>query len=333
MDRTKKSKARQYPEEVLLVMAERRSMVPMTNVSPKQRDESARAHLEWLKQYAQAWGGVCHTTQYTGPSQKQQLECRRGHQFEMIYQNLARGRWCATCQYMEQRLTLDDLQKIALERGGECLSTEYVNCHTPMQWRCAKGHEWTTLAAHVTVGKWCRKCSLYQYDLEHFQGLARQRGGQCLSEDYDTKTKLQFQCAHNHVFQLASQTAINGAWCRTCYDEGRRHSLADLKTHAHERGGLCLNTEYLGSREPAQWQCHKGHIWEQSWGRLKQLKTNWCPYCRDNIVKERQAQREALKQQKIKEREERAYAREQERKARAVTKKRKKKSVSIPLML
>jgi hypothetical protein len=51
MERVKKSKARQFPTEVLRVMAERRSTVPVTNVSPKQRENSHQAHLEWVKQY------------------------------------------------------------------------------------------------------------------------------------------------------------------------------------------------------------------------------------------------------------------------------------------
>lgn len=333
MKNIKKSKARQFPTKVLEVMEVRHSMVPMTNPSPKKREASRRAHLDWIKLYAQAWGGVCHTEVYTGADQKQQLECKRGHHFATTYQKLAQGGWCATCLQIEQRLTLEDLQNIAHEHGGECLSTEYVNCRIPMQWRCAQGHEWTTIAAHITVGKWCGICSLYRYDLAYFQEAARQRGGQCLSTHYENKTKLLFQCARNHKFQLTSQVFIKGAWCRTCYDEGRRHSLSDLQTHAHQRGGLCLSPTYTNARTPVQWQCQKGHIWQQSWGQVKTIKGNWCLHCRADELKVRQAKREALKQKRLEEREARAYVREQERKARAINRKRKKKSISVPIML
>ena len=36
---------------------------------------------------------------------------------------------------------LKDVNTVAMERGGICLSKEYINHKTLMRWRCAKGHE------------------------------------------------------------------------------------------------------------------------------------------------------------------------------------------------
>jgi hypothetical protein len=36
-------------------------------------------------------------------------------------------------------LTLEDLQKAAAFRGGECLATEIVDMYTPVKWRSARG--------------------------------------------------------------------------------------------------------------------------------------------------------------------------------------------------
>jgi len=41
---------------------------------------------------------------------------------------------------MSKKLTLEDCNKIALEKDGECLSSEYINSQTRMKWRCKKGH-------------------------------------------------------------------------------------------------------------------------------------------------------------------------------------------------
>ncbi len=35
-------------------------------------------------------------------------------------------------------LTLKECQDLAISRGGECLSTEYINQGTSMQWKCKK---------------------------------------------------------------------------------------------------------------------------------------------------------------------------------------------------
>ena len=51
------------------------------------------------------------------------------------------------------RQPIDIANSIAQERGGKCLSTEYVNASTQMLWRCAKGHEWSTTLSNKKYGK------------------------------------------------------------------------------------------------------------------------------------------------------------------------------------
>src|ERR1043165_3370114 len=59
-------------------------------------------------------------------------------------------------QHRQRRFNIDIANNIAQERGGKCLSTEYVNTNTQMLWRCAKGHEWTTTLCRVkNMGRWC----------------------------------------------------------------------------------------------------------------------------------------------------------------------------------
>src|SRR5581483_5500672 len=41
-------------------------------------------------------------------------------------------------------------------RNGLCISTEYVNANTPMQWHCSEGHEWNASFNNIKNGKkWC----------------------------------------------------------------------------------------------------------------------------------------------------------------------------------
>ena len=51
-----------------------------------------------------------------------------------------------------KRLTLDNAFAIAKERGGTCVSTEYINASTPMQWKCANSHEWTATLNNIRDG-------------------------------------------------------------------------------------------------------------------------------------------------------------------------------------
>ena len=41
---------------------------------------------------------------------------------------------------MPPKFTIKDMQGIAEARGGKCLSTEYVNSNTHLEWECSEGH-------------------------------------------------------------------------------------------------------------------------------------------------------------------------------------------------
>ena len=45
---------------------------------------------------------------------------------------------------MPPKFTIKDTQGIAEARGGKCLSTEYVNSNTHLEWECSEGHHWET---------------------------------------------------------------------------------------------------------------------------------------------------------------------------------------------
>jgi hypothetical protein len=51
------------------------------------------------------------------------------------------------------------MQKIALSRGGKCLSKEYKNGRTKLLWECANGHVWSSKSDNIKQGKWCPDCS------------------------------------------------------------------------------------------------------------------------------------------------------------------------------
>jgi hypothetical protein len=61
---------------------------------------------------------------------------------------------------MSKKLTIKEMQLIAKERGGKCLSTKYVNVHTKLLWKCSEGHQWRAIPNTVkNRGIWCRVCS------------------------------------------------------------------------------------------------------------------------------------------------------------------------------
>jgi hypothetical protein len=55
--------------------------------------------------------------------------------------------------------TLKRVKKIAHERGGECLSTEYLLGQKKLKFRCSCGYTWEADPGKITAGQWCPECS------------------------------------------------------------------------------------------------------------------------------------------------------------------------------
>lgn len=115
--------------------------------------------LEELHQIAQARGGKCLSTRYLGNGHNLQWECCHGHTwwappFTIKHKNS----WCKKCAGLSKG-TIEEMQKIAKSRGGECLSNTYTNCETKLQWECSEGHTWHTKPVVIKQGHWCRICS------------------------------------------------------------------------------------------------------------------------------------------------------------------------------
>ena len=88
-------------------------------------------------------------------------------------------------------LTLEDMQKLASQHGGECLSDKYINRRTKLRWKCSVGHEWEAAPRSVVPsgnkdGTWCRLCGEEnaRLGLRNMQQLADEHAGYCLSFKY-----------------------------------------------------------------------------------------------------------------------------------------------------
>jgi len=115
--------------------------------------------LREIQEIAKSKGGECLSSEYKGSKNKLKFRCKREHEFETTPTNVKNNdSWCPTCEEKEE-LTLKEFQDIAKERGGECLSTEYINIRTKLRFRCKKGHEFEATPNDVKhKDSWCPIC-------------------------------------------------------------------------------------------------------------------------------------------------------------------------------
>ena len=174
---------------------------------------------------------------------------------------------------------LAEMQEIAKAKGGQCLSSEYVNTKSKLRWQCAVGHEWMAAPGNIkTNGSWCPTCAgVTRGSIDEMRELAASKGGKCLSDAYvGNKSKLRWQCAKGHTWTAVPTSIKRGVWCPMCAGVARR-SIDDMHELATAKGGKCLSDKYRGNKSKLRWQCSEGHVWEAIPNSIQQGQ--WCRDC------------------------------------------------------
>jgi hypothetical protein len=123
--------------------------------------------IDDCKKFANSKDGFCLSEKYEYYYKNLKWKCSEGHVFFISWGRIRGGSWCRICSFNRFRLGIEKCRQIAKERGGECLSTEYVDCKTKMLWKCKYGHTWETIFDVIICGCWCPTCA-YKYPInEH----------------------------------------------------------------------------------------------------------------------------------------------------------------------
>jgi thiol-disulfide isomerase/thioredoxin len=187
-------------------------------------------NINTFHEIAEKRGGKCLSTKYKNGAGKLEFECANGHRWIAVAYSVWKGSWCRKCYYHKMNTTPDNnigvFQKIALQRGGKCLSTEFRSNNYKLQFECAEGHHWWATGVTIKKGTWCRKCffishKVKPYDvIETYHALAKARGGKCLSTEYiGANKKLEFECAKGHRWSAVAGGVKHGSWCMQCFRE------------------------------------------------------------------------------------------------------------------
>jgi len=250
--------------------------------------------LEKYREWAISKGGKLITKNVTGyfTDTKLEWECANGHKFSATAAHMKQKMGCSICYKEEIKNTyLQEVNKIAVSKGGKCVSTEYLNNFTHLEFRCKNGHAFFANANNIKSGWWCKFCSgSAKHDIELFQKIAKDKGGKLLSKEYiNVDSSLDWQCKNGHKFHLSGYLVKNkNKWCPHCnagkdvaiVPVGQKflYDIEDMHKLAKEKGGLCLSKKFEGSNTKLKWQCNEGHEWLAT--PVKIRFGSWCKICR-----------------------------------------------------
>ncbi len=115
--------------------------------------------IEQMHELSLSRGGKCLSNFYNGCFSKLTWSCKCGYIWEATPNHVKSGSWCPKCS-KRAKPTIEDMRRLAEDRGGLCLSTTYDSARTKMHWRCSEGHEWLAVPNSIKDGRWCRKCHI-----------------------------------------------------------------------------------------------------------------------------------------------------------------------------
>ncbi|MCA6437770.1 MAG: hypothetical protein IM600_09745 [Bacteroidetes bacterium] len=244
-----------------------------------------RYTLDDLQEYASRSGGKCLSKEYVNLSTPLKWRCEKGHTWDADFQIIRQGGWCPACNkpQKDKEEKLKILKNIAKERGGKCLSKEYINNSTKVQFKCGEGHIWLMRPHDFKAGQWCPKCGIKRRiekrktPIEVYKKYAHSKGGKFLSTNYSSgHQKLLWQCGKGHQWSAAGVMVVNAkTWCPHC--RGMYKDISDMQALAKKRGGKCLSKKYINSKTKLKWQCDKGHVWQSAPNNI--TNNCWCPTC------------------------------------------------------
>jgi hypothetical protein len=255
-------------------------------------------NLRWfdrMKAAAERDRVICLESAWRGVAASYRFRCLVGHEFVRsprhgIGPQGALG--CFECVGEATRRKkqladgLEQLRAISMQHGGECLSEQYLGYAQRYGFRCAQGHEWSTVGSNVFRGSWCGQCAndnkrqIYRVadGLQRLHDAALHRGGLCLSDSYDgRRARYEFVCASGHRWIASGTNILNGSWCLDCANDRKRLSIEDARGAASERGGQCLSAAYRNAQQKLSWVCHAGHSWNAALSSVR--AGHWCPEC------------------------------------------------------
>ncbi|MCY7409772.1 MAG: hypothetical protein LH473_05825 [Chitinophagales bacterium] len=248
------------------------------------KDNEQELKLIEMQHIAEGKGGKCLSTKYLGSKIKLQWQCANGHIWMAIPNYIkSSGLWCSECSG-HLRLTIEQMKKIAEEKGGKCLSTVYKNSSSMLNWQCSEGHVWQANSSSIRVGHWCKKCAYKKNGLKRrlhindLRKIAAAHGGQLLSKIYlNNFSPLKWKCSKGHTWNAtANAVTSQKTWCPRCAGVAK-HTIEQMKLLAQQFGGKCISSTYVNIDSKLKWQCKNGHEWEAN--ALAIQRGSWCKQC------------------------------------------------------
>lgn len=87
------------------------------------------------------------------------IVCNNNHSSELLLGGLIIHNY--NCHKCKRLYMLNEAKQLAINKGGKCLSNDYINSKDHLKWKCCYGHTWETSFSGVKHKfTWCPHCNI-----------------------------------------------------------------------------------------------------------------------------------------------------------------------------
>ena len=88
--------------------------------------------LKTAQDLANSHEGECLSSEYIHVKYPLHWRCFKGHEWKKNLYTIKSGTWCLQCSWDNRKIGLPVAKEIAISKGDECLSENYVNNNSPL---------------------------------------------------------------------------------------------------------------------------------------------------------------------------------------------------------
>jgi hypothetical protein len=185
--------------------------------------------------------------------------------------------------------TIEDMQGLAAEHGGQFRSGEYLGSGRAHLWSCSKfpDHPMFEMRPNaVQRGQWCKYCAgNAKPTFADLDTLAKKKSpaARCLSTTYvNSTTDLAWFCGipgHPPFLKSYASVKYDNGWCHRCRVYKTTYTRQMLTALAERQGGVLLsNDPYRNTKQRLMWRCADGHVFPRSVDSIRAYHS-FCPKC------------------------------------------------------
>jgi hypothetical protein len=122
--------------------------------------------IKELQEFATSKNWKLLSTEYVNNKTNLLWQCEFGHQWNANWNNIKNNSGCFHCKGKIEP-DIKELQKFAINKNAELISTIYINNKKSLIWQCNKcNNQWKANWNNVKNGSWCPYCYAFKTELK-----------------------------------------------------------------------------------------------------------------------------------------------------------------------